>query len=67
MTWAAYLGLPLSLADVGEVLGLEKKKLTEGKELINTSANPAPHQSKRRQDKKSARRRPEKWVLFNII
>ena len=34
MVWAAYLGLPRSLADVGAVLGLEKQKLSEGKELI---------------------------------
>ncbi len=34
MVWAAYLGLPRSLADVGTVLGLEKQKLTEGKDLI---------------------------------
>ena len=34
MVWAAYLGLPQSLEDVGAVLGLEKQKLTEGKDLI---------------------------------
>lgn len=34
MIWSAYLGLPLSLESVGEVLGLEKQKLTEGKDLI---------------------------------
>ena len=34
MVWAAYLGLPRSLEDVGAVLGLEKQKLSEGKELI---------------------------------
>ena len=31
---AAELSLPASLADVGSVLGLERQKLTEGKELI---------------------------------
>ena len=35
MVWAATMGLPLSLEGVGTVLGLEKQKLTEGKELIN--------------------------------
>ena len=30
----AELALPLSLADVGSVLGLERQKMTEGKELI---------------------------------
>lgn len=34
MVWSAYMGLPQSLAEVGEVLGLEKQKLTEGKDLI---------------------------------
>ncbi len=34
MVWAATLGLPMSLENVGAVLGLEKQKLTEGKELI---------------------------------
>ena len=34
MVWAAYMGLPLSLAGAGAVLGLEEQKLTEGKELI---------------------------------
>ena len=34
MVWAGYLGLPLSLRDVGTVLGLDRQKLTEGKELI---------------------------------
>lgn len=32
--WAAYMGLPLSLAGVGTVLGLEEQKLKEGKDLI---------------------------------
>lgn len=34
MVWSAYMGLPLSLEGVGTVLGLEKQKLTEGKDLI---------------------------------
>ena len=34
MIASAYNGLPLSLAGVGAVLGLEKQKLEEGKELI---------------------------------
>lgn len=32
--WSAYMGLPLSLAGVCVVLGLEEQKLKEGKELI---------------------------------
>ena len=34
MIRCVYLGLPLSLANAGAVLGLDKQKLTEGKELI---------------------------------
>ena len=34
MVWAATLGLPMSLENVGVVLGLEKQKLIEGKDLI---------------------------------
>lgn len=34
MVWSAALGLPLSLESVGAVLGLEKQKLAEGKDLI---------------------------------
>lgn len=34
MVWSATLGLPLSLESVGAALGLEKQKLTEGKDLI---------------------------------
>ena len=38
MVWSAYMGLPLSLEGVGAVLGLEKQKLTEGKDLILESS-----------------------------
>ena len=38
MVWAATLGLPLSLEGVGAVLGLEKQKLKEGKDLIRYEA-----------------------------
>lgn len=34
MIWSAYMGLPLSLAGAGAVLGLSEQKMTEGKELI---------------------------------
>ena len=34
MIWSATMGLPLSLEGVGAVLGLEKQKLSEGKDLI---------------------------------
>lgn len=34
MVWSATLGLPLSLETVGAVLGLEKQKMKEGRDLI---------------------------------
>ena len=34
MIWSAYMGLPFSLEGVGKVLGLEKQKLIEGKDMI---------------------------------
>lgn len=41
MIWCAYLGLPLSLAAAGAVLGLDKQKLAEGKDLIRFFCKPA--------------------------
>lgn len=40
MIWSAYMGLPLSLEGVGAVLGFEKQKLKEGKELIKYFCTP---------------------------
>ena len=40
MVWAAYMGLPLSLASVGSVLGLEEQKMAEGKSLIRRFSTP---------------------------
>lgn len=40
MIWAATMGLPLSLEGVGAVPGLEKQKLTEGKDLIKYFCQP---------------------------
>jgi len=40
MVWSAYMGLPLSLEGAGAVLGLEKQKLTEGKDLIRYFCQP---------------------------
>jgi len=40
MVWSAYMGLPLSLESAGAVLGLEKQKLSEGKELIRYFCQP---------------------------
>lgn len=63
MVWAATLGLPLSLEGVGAVLGLEKQKLKEGKDLIRYFCTPA-----KTRDGSLIRHyptdAPEKWALF---
>lgn len=46
MVASLYLGLPGSLAAVGAVLGLEKQKLTEGKELIKYFLSRVSRQSR---------------------
>ena len=53
MVWSAYMGLPLSLATVGRVLGLEEQKMTEGKALIRYFSMPPFHEPT-----------GEKWELF---
>ena len=63
MVWAATLGLPLSLEGVGAVLGLEKQKLKEGKDLIRYFCTPA-----KAKDGSTFRHypsdAPEKWETF---
>ena len=63
MVWAATLGLPLSLEGVGAVLGLEKQKLKEGKDLIRYFCTPAKDQDGNpyRHYPEDA---PEKWERF---
>ena len=53
MVWSAYMGLPLSLAVVARVLGLEEQKMTEGKALIRYFSTPPFHKPT-----------GEKWELF---
>lgn len=65
MVWASTLGLPRSLESVGAVLGLEKQKLTEGKDLIRYFCVPC-----RSTKANGGRMRnlpehaPEKWERF---
>ena len=40
MVWSAYLGLPLSLKDIGRVLRLEEQKIDEGRKLIRLFCSP---------------------------
>lgn len=65
MIWAAAMGLPLSLEGVGAVLGLEKQKLTEGKELIKYFCQPcAPTKSNGQRTRNLPCHAPEKWLAF---
>ena len=59
MVWSAYLGLPLSLKDVGAALGLDKQKLTEGRELIRYFCVPGKDATRR-----MPASAPEKWTTF---
>ena len=64
MVWAATLGLPLNLESIGEVLGLEKKKLTEGKDLIRYFCQPRSPASPGGRSRHRAADAPEKWAAF---
>lgn len=65
MIWAATMGLPLSLEGVGAVLGLEKQKLTEGKDLIKYFCQPcAPTKSNGQRTRNRPFHAPDKWEAF---
>ena len=65
MVWAAYLGLPRPLADVGAVLGLEKQKLTEGKDLIRYFCVPCkPTKANGGRTRNLPEHDREKWERF---
>lgn len=65
MVWAAYLGLPRSLEDVGAVLGLEKQKLAEGKELIRYFCVPCkPTKANGGRTRNLPEHDKEKWERF---
>ena len=65
MVWSAYMGLPLSLEGVGAVLGLEKQKLTEGKDLIRYFCIPCtPTKTNGGRIRNLPRDEMEKWQKF---
>ena len=65
MVWAATMGLPLSLEGVGYVLGLEKQKLTEGKDLIKYFCQPcAPTKANGQRTRNLPAHAPDKWLAF---
>ncbi len=65
MIWAATMGLPLSLEGVGAVLGLEKQKLSEGKDLIKYFCQPcAPTKTNGQRTRNLPFHAPDKWAMF---
>ncbi len=65
MVWSAYLGLPLSLAGAGTVLGLDNQKMTEGKDLIKYFCQPfAPSKSKDGRSRNLPSHDRQKWETF---
>lgn len=65
MVWSAYMGLPLSLEGVGTVLGLEKKKLSEGKDLIRFFSVPCtPTKINKGRTRNLPEHDLEKWKAF---
>lgn len=62
---AAMLALPRSLEDVGAVLGLDKQKMKEGKELIRYFCVPCkPTKANGGRNRNLPHHAPEKWELF---
>jgi len=67
MIWAAYMGLPLSLAGAGTVLGLEEQKLKEGKDLIRYFCVPCkPTKVNGGRTRNLPEHDTEKWTLFKF-
>lgn len=67
MVWSAYIGLPLSLEGAGAVLGLEKQKLSEGKELIRYFCSPCkPTAANGQRTRNLPEHAPDKWESFKI-
>lgn len=65
MIWSAYMGLPLSLEGAGVVLGLEKQKLIEGKDLIRYFCRPCnPTNVNDGRTRNLPSHDPEKWTAF---
>ena len=65
MTWSAYLGLPLSLAGAGAVLGLEEQKLTERKDLIRYFCVPCkPTKANGGRTRNLPQHDSAKWIRF---
>ncbi len=65
MVWSATLGLPLSLENVGAVLGLEKQKLSEGKDLIRYFCVPCkPTKTNGGRTRNLPEHDREKWEQF---
>ena len=65
MVWSAYLGLPLSLKGVGQILKLDAQKMTEGKDLIRYFCSPClPTKANGERTRNRFYHAPDKWAVF---
>jgi DNA polymerase len=65
MVWCAYMGFPLSLEGAGAALGLEKQKLTEGRDLIRYFCVPCKTTAINNQRTRNLpEHAPDKWAAF---
>lgn len=67
MVWSAYMGMPLSLEGAGAVLGLEKQKLSGGKELIRYFCSPCKSTATNgHRTRNLPLHAPDKWAAFKV-
>ncbi len=65
MIWSAYMGLPLSLEQVGKVLRLDEQKMGEGKDLIRYFCLPCkPAKTNNHRTRNQPRHDTYRWGLF---
>lgn len=65
MVWSAYMGLPLSLEQVGAVLKLDEQKLGEGKDLVRYFCTPCtPTKTNGGRTRNLPKHAPDKWNRF---
>ncbi|WP_302772251.1 DNA polymerase [Anaerotignum lactatifermentans] len=65
LVWGAYMGLPLSLEEIGKVLKLENQKMAEGKALIRYFCVPCkPTKANGGRTRNLPEHDPVKWSTF---
>lgn len=64
LIWSAYCGLPLTLEQVGEVLKLDEKKMSNGKSLIKFFSMPRKPTQNDGRERNFPKDAPDKWDTF---